>query len=60
MLVAGDEDEYVDEEDDSDEELETELARLEETFGDLIKEDKKKQPDGKVVPLFGEKKGKKK
>ena len=59
-MAAGEEDDYVDDEDYSEEELEAELARLEETFGDLIKEEKKKQPDGKVVQLFGEKKGKKK
>lgn len=60
LMAAGEEDDYVDDEDYSEEELEAELARLEETFGDLIKEEKKKQPDGKVVQLFGEKKGKKK
>ena len=60
LMVSGEEDDYVDEEDYSEQELEAELARLEETFGDLIKEEKKKQPDGKVIQMFDQKKGKKK
>ena len=36
------------------------LAELEKQFGDLIREEEKKQPEGKVIQMFGEKKGKKK
>lgn len=36
------------------------LAELEDTFGELIRKEEKKQPEGKVIQMFGEKKGKKK
>ena len=55
----------IDEEDGEDEPIDEEdyyriLAELEDQFGDLISEEEKKQPEGKVIQMFGEKKGKKK
>jgi len=53
--------EYGEDEPDEDEEDYYKiLAELEETFGDLIRKEEKKQPEGKVIQMFGEKKGKKK
>ena len=55
----------IDEDDGEDEPIDEEdyykiLAELEDTFGELIRKEEKKQPEGKVIQMFGEKKGKKK
>ena len=55
----------MNEEDGEDEPIDEEdyykiLAELEDTFGELIRNEEKKQPEGKVIQMFGEKKGKKK
>ena len=57
--------EEIDEDDGEDEPIDEEdyykiLAELEDTFGELIRKEEKKQPEGKVIQMFGEKKGKKK
>jgi len=55
----------MNEEDGEDEPIDEEdyykiLAELEDTFGELIRKEEKRQPEGKVIQMFGEKKGKKK
>ena len=55
----------IEEEDGEDEPIDEEdyyriLAELEDHFGDLIRQEEMKQPEGKVIQMFGEKKGKKK
>jgi len=59
-MAEMDSEDWDDEPDEDEEDYYRILAELEDQFGDLIRKDEKKQPERKVIPMFGEKKGKKK